>query len=277
MSELEPPPGWTVTREQRDAGALEDANSAFTDGHQWTVRDADGQRPPQAEWPSDWHRHALLYAWAVHERRQAGGAVAPNAGRLTYVDPAFGMFDHLHPRTVVPAVEVDSDPADIQETPAAGRVLASKDLTLTETAELCGGAKGVLGVTKDHPHGQLGPDWTWRATWGLGVRVADGRYTESLRLRLTRIDGHQALFLWTRRAVSPALVHAIAKNAARWEVHGRLFRLMPGSFAALVRKLPAPGWKSTLTTSWDRDPGTGHLTDIPRPVPSSTVKKEIRT
>src|SRR6187551_2630327 len=67
VAELSPPAGWTVTHEPRQV-ATEDADSAFTDGMQWTVRDPDGRRPPQAEWPTAWHRQAVLYAHMIAAR-----------------------------------------------------------------------------------------------------------------------------------------------------------------------------------------------------------------
>lgn len=49
----------------------EDRDSAFTDGLQWTLRDPDGQQPPQAVWPTEWRETAVLYARAVDARRKA--------------------------------------------------------------------------------------------------------------------------------------------------------------------------------------------------------------
>jgi hypothetical protein len=75
MTEL--PRGWTITVENRKAGALEAAESAFTDGRQLTVRDPDNVKPAQAEWPTHWHENAIRYVWAQHEHRvaQARGEV----------------------------------------------------------------------------------------------------------------------------------------------------------------------------------------------------------
>ena len=76
MSDPELPHGWTVTHERRVV-ATEDADSAFTDGHQWTVRDPAGELPPQSAWPTAWHDHAVRYAWMLAARRSAALAGEP--------------------------------------------------------------------------------------------------------------------------------------------------------------------------------------------------------
>jgi hypothetical protein len=62
------PEGWTLVHERRVV-AHEDKDSAFTDGFHWTIKGPGGERPPQADWPTDWRDQAIRYVIALVARR----------------------------------------------------------------------------------------------------------------------------------------------------------------------------------------------------------------
>lgn len=70
---MELPEGWTMKHQHRTVGH-EDAASAFKDGMQWSLLDPDGERPPQADWPTPYRETAVLYARALDARRKAAAA-----------------------------------------------------------------------------------------------------------------------------------------------------------------------------------------------------------
>jgi hypothetical protein len=275
VSELEPPPGWTVVREQRQV-ATEDAASAFTDGHQWTVRDPDGQRPPQAEWPTAWRRQAVLYAHMMASRDPDAvpPPYAPSPAAMDLlprvprdVSPVYRPRAHQLERLAEKARKANPD-----RTPdAPDVVLARRPIaTAAELVALCNGAKLALGITKGFPAGQLGTGWTWWARHGFGWRGRDGRITESVYLRVDRAP-RSVLFLWSRPVPDPRLMLALTSMAdlewwlAEWP-----------TVAALLDQLPAPEWSSEYVTAWTTT-ATGRPEDIPRPTSSAAVKKEIRS
>lgn len=148
-------------------------------------------------------------------------------------------------------------------------VLARWPITeLAELVALCGGAKLAMGVTKEFPAGQLGPGWTWWARHGYGQRGRDGRITESVFLRVDRAP-RSALFLWSRPAPDPRLMIALALLA--W-VPWTWWPL----YSWVLAQLPAPEWSSEYVTAWTTT-ATGRPEDIPRPMSSAAVKKEIRS
>jgi len=273
VAELSPPAGWTVTHEPRQV-ATEDADSAFTDGMQWTVRDPDGRRPPQAEWPTAWHRQAVLYAHMIAARDPDAEAppYAPSPAQLDMlprqareVDARFLRNWQIDGETVHP--QAPAPPVD----PHAGVVLAGKALTTGDVMTYCTPAKGALGITAKAITGQVGPDWQRRIRWGLGRRLADGKVTESVALHFEHPDGRSRLFLWTRTPAPVALLVALT------DAIGVVGSLRPWLILAVLDQLPGKSWDLALSVGWTRDPDDGHPTDVPRPIPSATIKKEIRT
>jgi hypothetical protein len=277
MSELKPPLGWTVTRERRQV-ATEDAASAFTDGYQWTVRDPDGQRPPQAEWPTAWYRQAVLYAHMMAAR--AAGAddetppYAPSPATMDLlprvprdVDAVYLPRPHQLERLAEKARKANPE----REPDAPDVVLARRPITeLAELVKLSNGAKLALGVTQEFPAGQLGPGWTWWARHGYGWRGRDERITESVFLRVDRAP-RSALFLWSRPVPDPRLMWALGRVAtAYWDPDGWV------AVPTVLAQLPAPEWTSEYVTAWTTT-ATGRPEDIPRPTSSAAVKKEIRS
>jgi hypothetical protein len=154
--------------------------------------------------------------------------------------------------------------------------------TAAELVALCNGAKLALGISAKTPNGQLGRHWTWWAWHGFGRRGRDGRITESVALRVAgaaapdRPGGRQTLFLWSRPVPDPRLMSAFGATMD-FERPGRarvgLAWLM---VAAVLAQLPAPEWTSEYVTAWTTT-ATGRPEDIPRPMPSAAVKKEIRS
>ena len=61
--------------------AVEDEDSAFTDGHQWTVRDDKGN--VVGEWPTEWKDVAILHAIAQEAARKD-----PDGKRYPYHPPS---------------------------------------------------------------------------------------------------------------------------------------------------------------------------------------------
>lgn len=287
MSALEPPPGWTVVRERRQV-ATEDAASAFTDGHQWTVRDPDGQRPPQAEWPTAWYRQAVLYAHMMAARDPDAEpppyAPSPTAMDMLprqqrehrYVAPEdwTGRAEH-RPGLMWRRWQIEEDLAgDVPAPPSyPDRILAH--WAVHDPAELvavCSPAKLALGVTLDFPTGQVGPGWRWWARLGFGIRGADGAITQSVALKFHhRERDRRALFYWTRPVPDPRLILAAIVPPGRTGAHSYdgMAPLWWPSLAAVLGQLPDPTWTSELTTAW--------TDDMPRKVASADVKREIRS
>jgi hypothetical protein len=278
VADLSPPPGWTVTHEPRTV-ATEDADSAFTDGMQWTVRDPQGNRPPQAEWPTAWHRQAVLYAHMIAARDP--DTEAPPYARSP------GQMDMLprQPREVDARFlrnwQIDGESAHPQAPPPpvdphAGVVLAGKAFTTGDIVTYCTPAKAALGITQKIITGQVGPDWRYRARWGLGRRLVDGKVTESVVLHFEHPDGRSRLFLWSRTPANPVLMVALSRelgcviaecdDGSSWPV-----------ITAVLDQLPGKSWDLALSVGWTRDPYSGRPTDIPRPMPSAAIKKEVRT
>jgi hypothetical protein len=275
------PPGWTITETDRVVGH-EDQDSAFTDGRQVTLRGPDGQRPPQAEWPTSWRPHAIAYAWSVHARRLAGlldeepppYAHGPGAMDMLPRQPHPPVHERFHRKWQTAGEPVH--PVQLPyAAPAPDVVLVRRPIaTLAELVALSNGAKLALGVTAKTPNGQLGPGWTWWARHGFGQRGSDGRISESVFLRVDR-PPRSALFLWSRPVPDPRLIHALswqhmganpdAGDPIEWPL-----------MAAVLAQLPAPDWTSEYVTAWTTT-DTGRPEDIPRPTPSAAVKKEIRS
>lgn len=156
-----------------------------------------------------------------------------------------------------------------------GRILFNVPVTdLAELEALCSPAKGALGITKATPRGRLGDGWRWVARHGAGVRLADGKVTESLALKLQHDDSRRAaLFLWTR----PVWPLDVVFGMARWWTYSPLIMAAHWPvLAAMVRALPKPKWESALTSAWTIGEN-GRPDDLPRPVPSADVKKEVQT
>jgi hypothetical protein len=284
MSELKPPLGWTVTRERRQV-ATEDAASAFTDGYQWTVRDPDGQRPPQAEWPTAWYRQAVLYAHMMAAR--AAGAddetppYAPSPATMDLlprvprdVDAVYLPRPHQLERLAEKARKANPD----REPDAPDVVLARRPITeLAELVRISNGARLVLGVTAKTPAGQLGPGWTWWARHGYGQRGRDGRITESMFLRVDRAP-RSALLVWSRPVPDPrpmSMLGQVVQALVAWAGDRPDGAHLP-MITAVLAQLPAPEWTSEYVTAWTTT-ATGRPEDIPRPSTSAAVKKEIRS
>lgn len=172
------------------------------------------------------------------------------------------------------------------------RVLAHRRLRwngvghLAEVVELCNPAKLALGVTAKAPNGQLGHGWRWWALHGFGLNGTTGTITESLALRcehryveqpqylapaVTNAPPRGALFFWVRPVPDPRVM-ACMPFFAYW---GRANDWLWPMFAAVLRHLPHPTWRSELTTSWAIGPD-GRPDDLPRSQASADVKAMVR-
>lgn len=172
----------------------------------------------------------------------------------------------------------DNPPADAQAS-TAGRVLAHRTIPedgalLSELVALCSPIKGVLGVSKTCPGGQLGPGWTRVVSHGFGIRSADGAITESVILRLTR-GPRVAQWMWTRPVPRPEVTRPLF---AAMVLTGRVgfFVLYWPTVAAVLRELPTPSWKLTLCAAWTTAEHGGP-DDIPRRSSASAIKAEVRS
>jgi hypothetical protein len=157
-------------------------------------------------------------------------------------------------------------------------VLAGKAFTTGDIVTYCTPAKAALGITQKIITGQVGPDWRHRARWGLGRRLADGKVTESVALHFEHPDGRSRLFLWSRTPAPVALL--LAALVPPVQLSNRPDGMAPlwwPSLAAVLALLPSKSWDLVLSVGWTRDPHDGHPTDIPRPMPSAAIKKEVRT
>lgn len=151
----------------------------------------------------------------------------------------------------------------------AGTVLANRELVDVELIEMCGPAKLVLGVNKDHPHGQVGAGWTCRARWGLGRRNHDGALTESVALRFEHSTQSRGflLWVWTRRPANVPLLWCL-------EAAIRMAPLWPPTLAAVLRQLPSTKWTAEPVLGW-KSTWECRITQ-PMPMLSSEAKKIIR-
>lgn len=161
------------------------------------------------------------------------------------------------------------------------RVLAHRRITdITELTTLVGGAKLLLGVTKQYPRGQLVTGWTWTASHGYGQDGATGAIRESVLVKIERRAGiapaRRAVAWWARPVPHPALMLALARAAGRWEHGGRVPRLVPPIVAAVLRQLPRSTWSSELLAAAPID-GNGRFVDVPRVMPAAELKKELRS